>query len=87
MRVGDPNVAKLEMVARALGPLRERVVFVGGCAVGLLITDEAAAPVRATMDVDLVAAVSALSDYHGLEKQLSTLGFKRDLSAAAPICR
>lgn len=83
----DPNIARLELIASAIGPLREQVVFVGGCAVGLLITDEAAAPVRATMDVDLVAPVSALSEYHGLEADLSELGFKRDLSADAPICR
>jgi predicted nucleotidyltransferase len=83
----DPNAAKLELVARALGSLRERVVFVGGCAVGLLITDEAAAPVRVTMDVDLVAPVSALSAYHGIEQEMSKQGFKRDLSATAPICR
>lgn len=50
MKARDPNVAKLELIANALGPLREQVVFVGGCAVGLLITDEAAASVRATMD-------------------------------------
>jgi predicted nucleotidyltransferase len=85
--VRDPNVAKLQLVAHALGPLREQVVFVGGCAVGLLITDEAAAPVRATLDVDLVVSVSALSAYHGIEKELSSLGFKRDIAAEAPICR
>lgn len=83
----DPNVAKLQLVAHALGPLREQVVFVGGCAVGLLITDESATPVRATLDVDLVVSVSALSAYHGFEKELSRLGFKRDMSAQAPICR
>ncbi|MBL8264907.1 hypothetical protein [Steroidobacter sp.] len=87
MQGRDPNIAKLELVAHALGPLREQVVFVGGCAVGLLITDEAAAPVRTTLDVDLVTPVAALSDYHGLEKELSKLGFKRDMAAAAPICR
>lgn len=87
MAVRDPNIAKLQLVANALGPLREKVVFVGGCAVGLLITDEAAAPVRATLDVDLVVAVSALSAYHGIEMELSRLGFKRDLAAEAPICR
>jgi len=85
--IRDPNVAKLQLVANALGALREQMVFVGGCAVGLLITDEAAAPVRTTLDVDLVVSVSALSAYHGLEKQLSTLGFKRDMTADAPICR
>ncbi|WP_129776673.1 hypothetical protein [Peristeroidobacter soli] len=87
MALRDPNVAKLQLVAHALGSLREQVVFVGGCAVGLLITDEAAAPVRATLDVDLVVSVSALSAYHGLEKDLSALGFKRDMTADAPICR
>lgn len=83
----DPNLAKLQLVANALGTLREQVVFVGGCAVGLLITDEAAAPVRATLDVDLVVSVAALSAYHGLEKELARLGFKRDMSDAVPICR
>jgi hypothetical protein len=83
----DPNLAKVELIARALGPLREQVVFVGGCAVGLLITDTAASPVRVTFDVDLVASVSALAGYHGMEKQLVRFGFKRDLSPDAPICR
>jgi hypothetical protein len=35
----DPNLAKIELIASALGPLRDQLVFVGGCAVGLLITD------------------------------------------------
>ena len=42
MNPHDPNVAKVELIARALGELREQVVFVGGCAVGLLLTDPAA---------------------------------------------
>jgi hypothetical protein len=48
----DPNLALLELIAAALGPLRERFVFVGGCTTGMLLTDIAAAPVRATRDVD-----------------------------------
>ena len=82
-----PNVAKLELVAHALGPLREQLVFVGGCAVDLLLTDPGAAPARVTYDVDLVARVEALSGYHALEKQFSQLGFKRDMAQDAPICR
>jgi predicted nucleotidyltransferase len=62
-------------------------VFVGGCAVGLLITDTAAAPVRVTFDVDLVARVSALAAYHGIEKEFVRLGFSRDTARDAPICR
>lgn len=82
-----PNVAKLELVAHALGALREQLVFVGGCAVDLLLTDPAAAPARVTYDVDLVARVEALAGYHALEKQFSQLGFKRDMAQDAPICR
>ena len=83
----DPNLSKIELIAAALGPLRDQLVFVGGCAVGLLITDSAAAPVRVTYDVDLVARVAALSAYHGIEKELAGLGFSRDTASDAPICR
>jgi len=37
--------------ARSLGDLREKLVFVGGCTTGLLISDPAAADVRSTRDV------------------------------------
>ena len=59
----DPNLSKIELISSDLGPLRDRLVFVGGYAVGLLITDNAAAPVRVTFDVDLV--VEAYSDRGG----------------------
>ncbi len=87
MKAGDPNVAKVELIANALGPLRDELIFVGGCAAGLLLTEEAAAPARVTYDVDLVAQVAALADYHRLEKRFAELGFKRDTAKNAPICR
>lgn len=87
MRSQGPNVPKMELVAQALGDLREQLIFVGGCAVDLLLTDAAAAPARVTYDVDLVAQVAALSGYHRLESEFSKLGFKRDTSDGAPICR
>lgn len=31
MKAQDPNVAKVELIASALGHLREQLVFVGGC--------------------------------------------------------
>ena len=86
MNAQDPNVAKVELIAQALGPLREQLVFVGGCAVGLLITDPTAAPVRVTYDVDLAVQVAALQDYHRLEAQFAQLGFRRDM-ASDVICR
>lgn len=87
MTANNPNLAQVELIAAALGPLRERLVLVGGCAAGLLFTDPAAAPARVTYDVDLLAEVAALAGYHQLEKEFSQLGFKRDISADAPICR
>ena len=82
-----PNVAKVELIAQALGPLCNQLVFVGGCAVDLLLTDPAAAAPRVTYDVDLLVEVAALPGYHAMEKELSRLGFKRDVSQDAPICR
>lgn len=70
MRARYPNLAKLELVADALGVLREQLVFVGGCAVDLLLTDPAAAPTRITFDVDLVARVEALSGYTRWKRSL-----------------
>lgn len=87
MKPQRPNVPKMEQVAQALGDLREQLLFVGGCAVDLLLTDAAAAPSRVTYDVDLVAQVAALSGYHRLEEEFAGLGFKRDTSKDAPICR
>jgi predicted nucleotidyltransferase len=87
MKSQRPNVPKMELVAQALGDLREQLVFVGGCAVDMLLTDVAAAPSRVTYDVDLVAQVAALSGYHKLEEEFARRGFKRDTSEDAPICR
>lgn len=87
MKRRDPNLERTELVAAALGSLRERLVFVGGCAAGLLITDPAAAPIRATLDVDLVVQVPALTAYHQVEEEFTDLGFRRDMTRDAPICR
>jgi predicted nucleotidyltransferase len=87
VRADDPNVAQVELVAKALGDLRNELVFVGGCAAGLLCTSPKAPPPRITYDVDVIAEVAALAGYHALERQFAKLGFKRDLAPEAPICR
>ncbi len=87
MNVADPNLPLLDSVAQALGTLRERFVFIGGCAAGLLVTDRAATPVRATRDVDVVVEVASLAEYHTLERQLEQAGFKHDRRPEAPVCR
>jgi len=83
----DPNVQLLEAVAEALGDLRDELVFVGGCAAGLLCTSPTAAPPRVTYDVDVIAEVTTLIRFQALEKRFAAHGFKRDISPDAPICR
>lgn len=61
MNPNDPNVAMVELVAARFGALRERVVFVGGCAAGLLVTDPGLPAIRATGDVDVVVEVATLA--------------------------
>jgi hypothetical protein len=60
----NPNLAIIETAARALGPLCGELVFLGGCATALLITDSAAPPVRVTRDVDTLAEVGTPIEYH-----------------------
>jgi predicted nucleotidyltransferase len=84
----DPNVAMLEHVARSLGPeLCSQLVFVGGAAAGLLITDVAMPAIRRTDDVDIVTSAEDLADYFRFEGQLRSLGFVQDQSPDAPVCR
>ena len=85
--MGDPNLAILIPVAQALGELCDALVFVGGCATGLLLTAERAQAIRATQDVDVVVPVTSLAEYHAMEQAMESRGFQHDLSPEAPICR
>jgi predicted nucleotidyltransferase len=74
-------------MAARLEPLLPEIVFVGGCTTGLLITDPAASPVRATDDVDVIVEVASYAEYARFSKRLRKLGFSEDSSEGAPICR
>lgn len=82
----DPNINVLELVVRALGSLREELVLVGGCSVGLLISDTARPPVRETVDVDMVAQVASISEYYQTAERLRACGFK-EAADDANMCR
>lgn len=82
--MADPNIELLIQIAEALGDLRERLVFVGGCATALLITDPAAAPVRATEDVDTIVAIVSKPEYHQLGEALHARGFSQPLEQGDP---
>lgn len=86
-RVQNPNLEILELAVEQLGELVDELVFLGGCATGLLITDPAAPPIRITRDVDAIVQVMSLSDYHNLELRLRARGFVEDMSPDAPVCR
>lgn len=83
----NPNLDILELAVEYLGSLADKMVFVGGCATGLLLTDAGAPPIRATQDVDAITELASLRDYHRLSKELRKKGFKEDQSPNAPICR
>jgi len=83
----DPNLWMVERIAAALGPLREEVVFLGGAATGLLLTDPAAPSIRITRDVDVIVEVASRGGYHHLERDLQRQGFKLDCREGAPVCR
>jgi hypothetical protein len=53
------TLAMIKDVARRLGPLRDRVAFLGGAATVLLVTDPATPEVRPARDVDVIAEISS----------------------------
>jgi predicted nucleotidyltransferase len=79
--MANPNINLLTSIAHAMGgALREQVVFVGGCATGLLITQPLVADARATEDVDAIVEVASLVGYHALAQQLMAQGFKQTMA-------
>ena len=86
-REQNPNLLILELAVKRPGSLADDMVFLGGCATGLLLTDVAAPPIRATQDVDVITEVASLGQYHRLSEKLRERGFKGDQSSDAPICR
>lgn len=82
--MANPNLALLIGMAQAMGPLCDRVVFVGGCATGLLLSDAALMNVRATEDVDAIVEVASLARYHALAEQLMQRGFKQTIADNTP---
>lgn len=86
-RVQNPNLEILSLAVDQLDELADEMVFLGGCATGLLITDSAAPPIRVTQDVDAIVQVVSQADYYQLSEKLRAKGFTEDISDDAPICR
>ena len=60
----NSNLEALIKTVNLLGSLADEMVFLGGCATGLLLTDSGAPPIRATLDVDVIVEVASYFDYH-----------------------
>lgn len=69
------NVDNILAAARLLGDLASEVVFVGGAATALLLTDSAAPDVRPTLDVDVIIEVASLPSYYRFQERLRERGF------------
>lgn len=77
----------METAAERLGPLANEIVFLGGCATGLLLTDPGAPVVRATQDVDVISELTTMIEYHRFAEKLRQRGFQEDQGEDAVICR
>jgi len=83
----SPNRDILTRTARALSPLLEELVFVGGATTELLLTDLTAPEVRPTRDVDAIVEVAGYAAYQHLSERLRQRGFFEDVAPEAPTCR
>ncbi|MBI5603594.1 MAG: hypothetical protein HY879_09570 [Deltaproteobacteria bacterium] len=87
IRTNDRNIRMIIQVAKRLGDLRGKVVFLGGCAAGLFITDPAMPEVRVTKDVDVIVEITSMVEYYKLEKELRNRGFEQGMNEDSSICR
>lgn len=80
----DNCISLISAVAEALDSYKNKVVFVGGAVIGLLLTVKFH-DVRPTDDVDIVVEVATYSEYNSLVAELRKLGFVHDMNG--PMCR
>lgn len=82
--MANPNLGLLIGVVQAMGALCEQVVFVGGCATGLLVDDANLMDVCPTEDVDAIVEVASLAAYQELADGLMERGFKQTMADNTP---
>ena len=83
----DPNLELLRRVAVGLGSFADECLFVGGTAVGALLTDPGASKPRPTFDVDVVVAAASLAELiTRVRGRLLALGLSESTEPGDPIC-
>jgi predicted nucleotidyltransferase len=71
-----PSVRAMAEIAETLRDWRHRIVFIGGAVAPLLQVEPPLPRVRATDDVDAIAATVSYAEYGRLEQTLRDLGFR-----------
>jgi hypothetical protein len=82
-RTAEANLALLRTVAARLGELREKVMFLGGTIVPLLVSEAAASDVRVAKDVDFMVHAPTKAELWEIEDEFWDVGMKRRSLGAA----
>lgn len=69
------NIQLVAKVAKALGTLNEKIVFVGGAVVSVYADDPAADEVRPTDDIDFTLELAGYGHWISLNEKLIAIGF------------
>jgi len=80
------NLVLLEDAAAKLIFLLNEVVFIGGSTLELLVSDKAAAPIRSTIDVDVIVETTTYAGYIAFSERLRAVGISENTREAAPLC-
>lgn len=84
MMINDLNIQRISTVNNALGPLKQKVVFVGGATLSLY-AELPQADIRPTKDVDILVELT-YRELANIEEEMRKLGFKNDVDSGV-ICR
>jgi len=75
----------IKIIAKALGELNDKAVFVGGATVPFYLP--AIYEARVTEDIDVVMEIMGRTASWANDEKLREKGFKHDTSEGAPVCR
>ncbi|MFP4025040.1 MAG: nucleotidyl transferase AbiEii/AbiGii toxin family protein [Thiohalospira sp.] len=85
-QTNEINIDVVKRIARALGDLNNRVVYVGGAVVSLYIDDPAADDVRPTQDIDISLEITSQGELENLRQELAKKQFTQS-AADTVMCR
>ena len=80
------NRAATKTIAKALGALNDKVVYVGGAVVSFYIDDPSAEDVRPTKDIDITMEIASVVELEHIREELAQKGFYQSHEDSV-ICR